>query len=88
MNQLDQILTDIAREHLDIPTLGTRNSDSLDFHDVSVCGVKNALSHAYQAGVNASVREPPPHREATDKQRHVPYAWPVPGVAERLPHQR
>ena len=48
------LFTDIAREHLNIPSLETRNSDSLDFHDVSVCGVKNALSHAYQAGVNAS----------------------------------
>jgi hypothetical protein len=48
-----ELFTNIAREHLNIPTLETRNSDSLDFHDVSVCGVKNALSHAYQAGVNA-----------------------------------
>ncbi len=53
MNQLDQILTAIAREHLGIATLKTRRSDRLDFHDVSVWGVKNALWHSYQAGVNA-----------------------------------
>ena len=58
MNQLDQILTAIAREHLAIPTLDPRNADSLDFHDVSVWGVKNALRDAYQAGVNASAQNP------------------------------
>ncbi len=34
-------------------TLATRNSDSLDFHDVSVWGVKSALVAAYQAGLAA-----------------------------------
>jgi hypothetical protein len=58
MKPTPELFTDIAREHLNIPTLETRNSDSLDFHDVSVCGVKNALSHAYQAGVNASSENP------------------------------
>ena len=48
----------IAREHLGIPTLEPRNADSLDFHDVSVWGVKNALRHAYQAGMNASSENP------------------------------
>ena len=68
-----ELFTAIAREHLIIQTLETRNSDSLDFHDVSVCGVKHALLHAYQAGVNASPRTPL-HPEATDKQRmfHTP----------------
>ena len=54
MNQLDQILTAIAIEHLGIPTLGTRNSDSLDFYDIPVWGIRAALLHAYQAGMNAS----------------------------------
>lgn len=31
----------------------TRKSDSLDFHDVSVWGVKEALIAAYQAGLAA-----------------------------------
>ena len=50
----DKCLSEIAREHLGIPTLGTRNSDSLDFYDVPVWGIRAALLHAYQAGVTAS----------------------------------
>ena len=50
---LDALLTRIAQEHLFIDTLETRNSDSLDFHDVSVWGVKEALIAAYQAGLAA-----------------------------------
>ena len=51
--QLDQLLARIALDHLFIETLATRNSDSLDFHDVSVWGVKSALVAAYQAGLAA-----------------------------------
>ena len=51
---LDALLTRIAQEHLFIETLETRNSDSMDFHDVSVWGVKEALLAAYQAGLAAS----------------------------------
>lgn len=51
--QLDQLLARIALDHLFIETLATRNSDSLDFHDVSVWGVKSALMAAYQAGLAA-----------------------------------
>ncbi len=47
---LDALLTRIAQEHLLIDTLETQNSDSLDFHDVSVWGVREALIAAYQAG--------------------------------------
>lgn len=50
---LDALLTRIAQEHLFIDTLETQNSDSLDFHDVSVWGVKEALIAAYQAGLAA-----------------------------------
>jgi len=31
-------------------TLETRNSDGLDFHEVSVWGVKKALEMAYELG--------------------------------------
>lgn len=47
---LNALLTRIAQEHLLIDTLETQNSDSLDFHDVSVWGVREALIAAYQAG--------------------------------------
>lgn len=42
--------TDLARKHLGIPTLETRNSDELDFHDVAVWAIKAALLEAYRAG--------------------------------------
>ena len=51
--QLDKLLAQIALDHLFIETLATRNSDRLDFHDVSVWGVKSALMAAYQAGLAA-----------------------------------
>ena len=51
--QLDKLLAQIALDHLFIETLATRNSDNLDFHDVSVWGVKSALMAAYQAGLAA-----------------------------------
>ncbi len=56
MNTLNQRLTYIASEHLGISTLKTRNSDSLDFHDVAVWQLKSALEAAYHAG-EASLRE-------------------------------
>jgi hypothetical protein len=51
--QLDNLLAQIALDPLFIETLATRNSDSLDFHEVSVWGVKSALMAAYQAGLAA-----------------------------------
>ena len=51
--QLDQILTDIAQKYLNIATLETRNSDSLDFHDVAVWCLKDALQEAYEAGLQS-----------------------------------
>lgn len=40
----------VAKEHLHIPTLAVRHSDSLDFHDVSVDSVRSALQQAYLLG--------------------------------------
>ena len=51
--QRDQLLAKIALDHLFIETLQTRNSDRLDFHDVSVWAVQSALMAAYQAGLTA-----------------------------------
>ena len=58
MKPIDELVTDIAREHLGIETLEERKSDRLDFHNVSVWGVKAALLAAYQAGQSA-VGSPP-----------------------------
>ena len=50
---LETLFQQIALDHLFIETLETRNSDRLDFHEVSVWGVKEALIAAYQAGLAA-----------------------------------
>lgn len=49
----DEVFTLIAQQHLGIETLVERKSDSLDFHDVSVLSVKDALEAAYEAGRKA-----------------------------------
>ena len=41
----------IAREELGIETLAVRGLDSLDFHDVYVGAIHNALDRAFQAGL-------------------------------------
>ena len=51
---LDQQMQQIALDHLFIETLETRNSDRLDFHEVSAWGVKSALMAAYEAGRQAA----------------------------------
>jgi len=43
-------LEEIARKHLGIETLATRKSDSLDFHEVAVWSLKDALEAAFRAG--------------------------------------
>ena len=50
MSKLETLLTQIAQQHLGIETLQTRRSDSLDFHDVAVWCVRDALEAAFKAG--------------------------------------
>ncbi len=40
----------IAKEILNIETLETRKSDRLDFHEVSVWEIRDALKAAFEAG--------------------------------------
>jgi hypothetical protein len=54
MTANDRILTDIARQHLGLSTLDTRRSDSLDFHNVAIWSVAEALKAAFNAGAAAS----------------------------------
>jgi hypothetical protein len=54
MKRIDRILTKIAITHLDIPTLQTRRSDRLDFHEVSAWAVRAALKAAYDTGIKGS----------------------------------
>ena len=51
----DQQLQTIATDHLFIETLETRNSDRLDFHDVSVWAVKAALQAAFETGQQSNL---------------------------------
>lgn len=51
MSHLEQLLTQIAQNKLGIETLETRKSDSLDFHDVAVWCLRDALEAAFNAGV-------------------------------------
>jgi hypothetical protein len=49
---LNKILTGIAQKNIPgIETLETRNSDSLDFHDVGVGCLRRALEDAFIAGM-------------------------------------
>ena len=49
-DHVDMVVEQIAQTKLDIPTLRERKSDSHDFHEVSVWGLKRALAAAYEAG--------------------------------------
>lgn len=49
MNKTDT-LDQIARDVLHVETLETRKSDRLDFHEVAVWQIRNALEAAYRAG--------------------------------------
>ena len=53
---LETLFQQIALDHLFIETLETRNSDRMDFHEVSVWGVKSARMAAYEAGRQAAKR--------------------------------
>lgn len=76
MTHVNPILSQIARDHLNIPTLETRHSDRLDFHDVSVWGVRNALWYAYQAGMNATAANRDERKPIeADASNYSPTPW-------------
>ena len=51
--RVDRALAEIAERTLQIGTLEERKSDSLDFHDVAVWGIREALEAAYRLGKEA-----------------------------------
>ena len=54
---LDKVLIDITQRHFpSVETLEVRNSDSLDFHNVYVSSIRDALKDAFTAGVTAGMR--------------------------------
>jgi hypothetical protein len=46
----DALIFEIAQRHFFIETLETRNRDRLDFHDVAVWAIRDALEEAFEAG--------------------------------------
>lgn len=52
-----ETLSNIAKTVLGIETLETRNSDSLDFHDVAVWKLKEALQLAFIAGMQSTKKK-------------------------------
>lgn len=53
LDLIDDLLETIAKEQFtSVETLETRESDRLDFHDVAVWEIKEALKVAFFAGVH------------------------------------
>jgi hypothetical protein len=48
--EAQEAIARIAARILGIGTLDTRHSDALDFHELSVAGLRRALEAAYEAG--------------------------------------
>lgn len=64
MSKINTRLTRIAQTKLHIETLEVRGSDRLDFHDVSVESLREALEAAYNAGIERG-RKATPAGEST-----------------------
>ena len=52
----DTIINNIAHEFMAIDSLDTQNSDDLDFHDLAVRQIKDALQAAFDAGKKSVVQ--------------------------------
>ena len=55
-HKLRELLEGIAQTHLGVGTLETRNSDGLDFYEVSVWGLRMALEAACDLGAANAAR--------------------------------
>ena len=56
---MQQEIERIARDVLGVETLETRKSDGLDFHDLAVWKLREALADAYMAGMCDFDNRPP-----------------------------
>ena len=52
MTKKEKIISEIAKSTLGLETLEVRNSDSKDFYNLAVWEIEEALSKAFDAGVN------------------------------------
>lgn len=78
---IDERLAQIAEKHCRVETLKTRMSDSLDFHDVSVWGLKAALQEAFDAGASWGLT-----RESEKDLDAPPASVDKPSVLDKLRH--
>jgi hypothetical protein len=53
-DELDALIEDIADTYFGIVTLRERKVDRLDFYEVHVHSIREALKAAYEAGKNAA----------------------------------
>ncbi len=60
--QLDKIAVNMG-----IETLQTRNSDRLDFHNISVASLQDALQQAYKAGADTNSNKVSNHTRTSKK---------------------
>jgi len=77
----------IAQTHLGIETLASRNSDSLDFYDLGVGGIKVALEAAFKAGQAEQVKKRPAKtaKNAPESfRKYVECCNRIDGLIERL----
>jgi len=51
-----RIIAEIAEKHLGVETLETRGLDSLDFYDLGVVSIKDALIAAFEAGRESATK--------------------------------
>jgi hypothetical protein len=78
MKSPKQLITDIARKHLFIPTLKPRRANSLDFHNVAVWQVEAALIAAFYAGTRSARKNA--ERQGESRQQPVPATLTTPLV--------
>lgn len=67
-NFREEFLKEIARKHLGLETLETRKSDSLDFKEVAVWAVKDALNEVFEEAFQAG-------RQSIEKQNETLSRW-------------
>lgn len=65
MNPIGQLLTRIAQQHLRVETLETRKLCCLDFHDLAVWCLRDALEAAFNAGVEEGLKKAQQAHNAT-----------------------
>ena len=79
---MEQIIEGIGINILFLETLETRNSDSLDFHKLSVWSIKEALETSYRAGMAAAETQNTPEEPEPMDERLKYSAMPMENWSE------